>query len=58
MTHLTILDLPLSEADGLRLPVRLEYLKWNPVGNLYRRNGFVPTHESQIHIFMERPVSV
>jgi GNAT superfamily N-acetyltransferase len=46
----------LAQADALRLPVRLEYLKWNPVGNLYLRNGFVPTHETDIHIFLERPV--
>ena len=37
--------------------VRLEYLKWNPAGSLYLRNGFVRTHETDIHVFLERPAS-
>jgi GNAT superfamily N-acetyltransferase len=45
----------LSLADEQGLPVRLEYLKWNPVGTLYRRHGFVPVRETDIHWFMERP---
>ena len=44
----------LTLADAARLPVRLEYLKWNPVGGLYRRHGFVPSGESETHVFMER----
>ncbi|MDQ2844300.1 MAG: GNAT family N-acetyltransferase [Acidobacteriota bacterium] len=44
-----------SLADALGLPIRLEYLKWNPVGTLYRRNGFVVTGESEVHWFMESP---
>jgi GNAT superfamily N-acetyltransferase len=42
-------------ADEKNLPVRLQYLKWNPVGNLYLRNGFVRTRETDVHIFLERP---
>jgi GNAT superfamily N-acetyltransferase len=51
-TH--ILKHVLAQADARHLPVRLEYLKWNPVGRLYLRNGFQPTHETDIHIFLER----
>jgi GNAT superfamily N-acetyltransferase len=40
-------------ADARGLPVRLEHLKWNPVGPLYRRHGFTVTGESDIHWFME-----
>ncbi|WP_276119384.1 GNAT family N-acetyltransferase [Pararhizobium qamdonense] len=43
-------------ADGLRLPVRLEYLLWNPVGTLYRRHGFLETAATSTHYLMERPV--
>ncbi|MGE8131718.1 GNAT family N-acetyltransferase [Methylobacterium sp. NPDC080182] len=42
-------------ADGKELPVRLEYLHWNPVGGLYRRFGFVELTRSEAHCFMERP---
>jgi GNAT superfamily N-acetyltransferase len=41
-------------ADEQGLPVRLEHLKWNPVGSLYRRNGFAVVGETEIHWFMER----
>ena len=44
----------LSLADRQGMPVRLEYLKWNPVGALYRRHGFVVVGESDIHWFMQR----
>ena len=44
----------LSLADELHLPVCLEHLKWNPVGALYRRHGFVVTGESENHWLMER----
>jgi len=48
-----ILRHALTIADERRLPVRLEYLKWNPVGSLYHlRNGFVRTHETDIHVFL------
>ena len=36
------------------LPVRLECLKWNPALSLYKRAGFIVTHESDTHYFMER----
>ena len=45
----------LALADAKHVPVRLEYLKWNPVGSLYLRNGFVLIHETDIHFFLERP---
>jgi GNAT superfamily N-acetyltransferase len=44
----------LSLADEQGVPVRLEYLKWNPVGTLYRRHGFAVIGETGIHWFMER----
>jgi GNAT superfamily N-acetyltransferase len=44
----------LSLADQQAMPVRLEYLKWNPVGSLYRRHGFVVLGEAEIHWLMER----
>jgi GNAT superfamily N-acetyltransferase len=47
----------LSVADQLGLPVRLEYLKWNPVGSLYRRHGFESIGQTDIHWHMERPAS-
>lgn len=53
-----ILTHALSLADAAGLPVRLEYLKWNPVGSLYRRNGFRPIGETDIHVFMQRPPAV
>ena len=45
----------LQIADGLRLPVHLEYLKWNPVGDLYKRHGFEIIGETDIHWLMVRP---
>jgi GNAT superfamily N-acetyltransferase len=47
----------LAIADSLNLPVRLEYLHWNPVGSLYRRHGFAEIGGSEIHCFMERAVT-
>jgi len=43
--------------DAASLPVRLEYLKWNPVGTLYRRHGFVVIGETESHWLMERPLT-
>jgi GNAT superfamily N-acetyltransferase len=45
----------LQLSDAASLPVRLEHLKWNPVGTLYRRHGFVVTGDTEIHWLMERP---
>lgn len=42
-------------ADKSKLPIRLEYLHWNPVGRLYRRFGFVELTRAEVHCFMERP---
>jgi GNAT superfamily N-acetyltransferase len=41
-------------ADSLTLPVRLEYLHWNPVGALYRRHDFVQVGQSDTHRFLQR----
>jgi GNAT superfamily N-acetyltransferase len=41
-------------ADSLKLPVRLEYLHWNPVGALYRRHGFNEIGRSETHCFLQR----
>ena len=45
----------LGIADKMNLPVRLEYLKWNPVGSLYKRHGFEIIGETHNHWLMERP---
>lgn len=42
-------------ADAENMPVRLEYLKWNPVGTLYLRHDFTFIGETDIHRLMERP---
>ncbi len=41
-------------ADARGLPLRLRYLKWNPVGSLYRRHGFAAIDETEIHFIMQR----
>ena len=41
-----------ADADGL--PIRLEYLKNNPVGSLYKRHGFVLVTENDSHYFLVR----
>ena len=51
----TILRHCLSLADEIGLPVRLEYLHWNPVGSLYRRHGFTEIGRTDIHFLMQRP---
>jgi GNAT superfamily N-acetyltransferase len=48
----------LAVADQERLPVHLEYLRWNPVGSLYRRNGFTETSATSSHLILERPYAV
>ncbi|MET0679004.1 MAG: GNAT family N-acetyltransferase [Bradyrhizobium sp.] len=53
-----ILRHALALADAAGLPVRLEYLKWNPVGTLYLRHGFRSIGETGIHVLMERPPSI
>jgi len=44
----------LAQCDKESKRVVLEYLKWNPVGSLYKRYGFRLTHENEIHYFMAR----
>ena len=48
-----ILEHCLRQAKSLSLPVRLEYLKWSPVGSLYKRYGFVDCGQSEHHYLME-----
>jgi GNAT superfamily N-acetyltransferase len=50
----SILKHCLDLADRHSTPVRLEYLKWNPVGALYKRHGFNIISETDTHWFMER----
>ncbi|WP_432255427.1 GNAT family N-acetyltransferase [Limimaricola sp. AA108-03] len=52
----SILAHSLAVADSLSLPVRLEYLHWNPVGSLYRRHGFQEIGRSETHCFLQREV--
>lgn len=44
----------LARCDASRRIVKLEYLKWNPVGSLYERHGFKVVAENDIHYFMVR----
>jgi GNAT superfamily N-acetyltransferase len=44
----------LDRADALSLPVKLEYLQWNPVGSLYLRHGFKLTSQNDTHFFLQR----
>ncbi|HVI91609.1 MAG TPA: GNAT family N-acetyltransferase [Dongiaceae bacterium] len=44
----------ISLADQAGRSLRLEYLKWNPVGSLYERYGFKVIGDSDIHWYMER----
>jgi GNAT superfamily N-acetyltransferase len=50
-----VLSFVVREADVEAMPVELEYLKWNPVGSLYKRHGFEVVGESEIHYCMHRP---
>ena len=49
-----ILASVLKRADEAGLPVKLEYLKWNPVASLYQRYGFETTSETDVHYFAVR----
>jgi ribosomal protein S18 acetylase RimI-like enzyme len=44
----------LEDCDRSKRVVQLEYLKWNPVGSLYKRHGFEVVSENEIHYFMVR----
>lgn len=44
----------IERSSVLSVPVKLEYLKWNPVGSLYLRHGFEVVSENENHYFMER----
>ncbi|WP_240349386.1 GNAT family N-acetyltransferase [Halomonas binhaiensis] len=43
-----------SRCDIENRTCKLEYLKWNPVGSLYKRHGFEVVDENDIHYFMLR----
>lgn len=47
----------LIQCDKASKRAVLEYLKWNPVGSLYKRHGFKVVAENEIHYFMEREPS-
>ena len=49
-----ILNHCLAIADTRGMPLRLRYLKWNPVGSLYRRHEFTIIDENEVHFIMER----
>jgi len=49
-----LLQSVLDRADELALPVKLEYLKWNPVGSLYLRHGFEIASQNDTHFFVVR----
>ena len=49
-----ILNHCLAIADTHGMPLRLRYLKWNPVGSLYRRHEFTIIDENEVHFIMER----
>ncbi|MEC8010112.1 MAG: GNAT family N-acetyltransferase [Pseudomonadota bacterium] len=49
-----VLQSVLDECDQNGEVVILEYLKWNPVGSLYKRFGFKVTHENDVHYFLRR----
>ncbi len=52
-----ILKALLSEADALRLPVRLEVLRGSPADRFYQRHGFVKFDEDDVEAHYERAVS-
>jgi GNAT superfamily N-acetyltransferase len=45
----------LALTDKAGVPVGLQHLKWNPVGSLYQRHGFLPVGQTAIHFVLERP---
>ena len=49
-----VLHTVLQQADTEGLPVRLEYLKGNPAGSLYKRHGFAIVAENESHYFLVR----
>jgi GNAT superfamily N-acetyltransferase len=52
-----VLQHTLNLTNNAGMAVRLVYLKANPVGALYRRNGFLQVGETETHFEMERPIS-
>ena len=49
-----VLQMVLQQANSKGLTVKLEYLKWNPVGSLYKRHGFLVVAENDSHYFLVR----
>lgn len=52
-----VLTQVITAAENVGQTLRLEYLKWSPVGRLYLRHGFRRIDENETHYFMERPAS-
>jgi ribosomal protein S18 acetylase RimI-like enzyme len=52
-----LLSRVLRQADRAKLPVRLEFLKVNPVRSLYERHAFRITGESPTHYLAERQIA-
>ncbi len=46
----------LKEAENAKIPVKLQFLKVNPVRALYEKLGFVITGENEHHFLMEKSV--
>ncbi|MCD6074766.1 MAG: family N-acetyltransferase [Rhodospirillales bacterium] len=46
----------IAQSDSMGLPMKLEYLKWNPVGALYRRHGFETIGQTDTHWLLARPL--
>ncbi|MBE7157929.1 MAG: GNAT family N-acetyltransferase [Rhodospirillales bacterium] len=49
-----VLQAVTQQADAAGLPIRLQHLKWNPVGALYKRHGFALVAENDTHFLLER----
>ena len=46
----------ITRAQSERLPIRLQFLKINPVRSLYERHGFRIVGETKTHYLAERPI--
>jgi GNAT superfamily N-acetyltransferase len=51
-----LIDRVVSRARSAGLPVRLRVFRVNPARQLYERMGFVPTHETDTHVHMEKTI--
>ncbi|KHA62044.1 acetyltransferase [Vibrio variabilis] len=53
-----VLNQVITQADQLRLPIKLCYLQGNRVGSLYQRLGFKRVSHNEQFVFMLRDVGV